>query len=114
MWSFETILQKIESEIANLSFEYPPQSLYEPIRYILSLGGKRIRPALALMACNMYSDTVEKAISPALGLEVFHNFILLHDDLMDEADKRRNKPTVHKVWNTKKASLSGDDMMIAG
>lgn len=113
MLSFETILQKIESEIASLSFDYPPQSLYEPIRYILSLGGKRIRPALTLMACNMYSDTVEKAVYPALGLEVFHNFTLLHDDLMDEADKRRNKPTVHKVWNANTAILSGDAMLIA-
>lgn len=113
MLSFNEILQKIENEISQLSFEYPPKSLYDPIEYILSLGGKRIRPALALMACNLYSENVDNVISPALGIEVFHNFTLLHDDLMDKADKRRNKPTVHKVWNDNTAILSGDAMLIA-
>lgn len=113
MLSFETILGKIENEIEKLQFDYPPKSLYEPIEYILSLGGKRIRPALVLMACNLYRDEVDEAIRPALGLEVFHNFTLLHDDLMDEADKRRNRPTVHKVWNANAAILSGDAMLIA-
>lgn len=113
MLSFNEILQKIETEITQLSFEYPPKSLYDPIGYILSLGGKRIRPALALMACNLYQDKVENVINPALGIEVFHNFTLLHDDLMDRADKRRNKPTVHKVWNDNTAILSGDAMLIA-
>ncbi|WP_455641055.1 polyprenyl synthetase family protein [Parabacteroides sp.] len=113
MLSFNEILQKIETEITQLSFEYPPKSLYDPIEYILSLGGKRIRPALALMACNLYQDKVENVINPALGIEVFHNFTLLHDDLMDRADKRRNKPTVHKVWNDNTAILSGDAMLIA-
>lgn len=113
MLSFNEILQKIENEVAQLSFEYPPKSLYDPIEYILSLGGKRIRPALTLMACNLYQDNVDKAINPALGIEVFHNFTLLHDDLMDKADKRRNKPTVHKVWNDNTAILSGDAMLIA-
>ena len=98
MFAFNDILQKIEQEITRLQFTYPPKSLYDPIEYILSLGGKRIRPALVLMA---------------LGLEVFHNFTLLHDDLMDDADKRRNKPTVHKVWNANTAILSGDAMLIA-
>ena len=113
MFSFNDILQKIEQEIAQLQFTYPPKSLYEPIEYILALGGKRIRPALTLMACNLYKEEIEAAIKPALGLEVFHNFTLLHDDLMDEADKRRNKPTVHKVWNANTAILSGDAMLIA-
>jgi geranylgeranyl diphosphate synthase type II len=113
MFSFNDILQKIEQEIAQLQFTYPPKSLYEPIEYILALGGKRICPALALMACNLYKEEIEAAIKPALGLEVFHNFTLLHDDLMDEADKRRNKPTVHKVWNANTAILSGDAMLIA-
>ena len=113
MFSFNDILQKIEQEIAQLQFTYPPKSLYEPIEYTLALGGKRIRPALALMACNLYNEEIEAAIKPALGLEVFHNFTLLHDDLMDEADKRRNKPTVHKVWNANTAILSGDAMLIA-
>lgn len=113
MYAFNEILQKIEQEITRLQFPHPPKSLYDPIEYILSLGGKRIRPALVLMACNLYKEDVEDAIKPALGLEVFHNFTLLHDDLMDEADKRRNKPTVHKVWNANTAILSGDAMLIA-
>ena len=113
MFAFNDILQKIEQEIAQLQFTYPPKSLYDPIEYILSLGGKRIRPAFVLMAYNLYKDELSQAVQPALGLEVFHNFTLLHDDLMDEADKRRNKPTVHKVWNANTAILSGDAMLIA-
>lgn len=113
MLSFNDILQQIEHGITQLQFTYPPKSLYDPIEYILSLGGKRIRPALVLMACNLYKEEIESALNPALGLEVFHNFTLLHDDLMDEADKRRNKPTVHKVWNANAAILSGDAMLIA-
>lgn len=113
MLSFKEIQEKIEREIGQLEFDCPPKSLYEPITYILSLGGKRIRPALVLMAYNLYREDVEKAIRPAIGLEVFHNFTLLHDDLMDQADKRRNKPTVHKVWNANTAILSGDAMLIA-
>lgn len=113
MLAYTDILQKIEQEITQLQFTYPPKSLYAPIEYILSLGGKRIRPALVLMACNLYKENVDNAMKPALGLEVFHNFTLLHDDLMDEADKRRNKPTVHKVWNPNTAILSGDAMQIA-
>ena len=113
MLSFKEIQEKIEREIGQLEFDCPPKSLYEPITYILSLGGKRIRPALVLMAYNLYREDVEKVIRPAIGLEVFHNFTLLHDDLMDQADKRRNKPTVHKVWNANTAILSGDAMLIA-
>ena len=105
MQTFDQLLQRIEQEIGQLQFDCPPQSLYEPIRYILSLGGKRIRPVLTLMACDLYGSDVRQAIPAALGLEVFHNFTLLHDDLMDEADKRRNKPTVHKVWNANAAIL---------
>ncbi|MDR3140859.1 MAG: polyprenyl synthetase family protein [Tannerellaceae bacterium] len=113
MLSFDEILQRIEQEVSCLPFNYPPDSLYAPIKYILSLGGKRIRPALALIACNIYKDTIDDAIAPALSLEVFHNFTLLHDDLMDQADKRRNNPTVHKLWNANTAILSGDAMVIA-
>ena len=99
--------------MAELRFTNPPHSLYEPIEYVLSLGGKRIRPALALMACDIYNNGIAPAMRPALGLEVFHNFTLLHDDLMDEADKRRGQPTVHKKWNANTAILSGDAMLIA-
>jgi geranylgeranyl diphosphate synthase type II len=113
MLSFDEILQRIEQEISRLHFNYSPGSLYAPIEYILSLGGKRIRPALTLIACNIYKDTIDDAITPALSLEVFHNFTLLHDDLMDQADKRRNNPTVHKLWNANTAILSGDAMVIA-
>ncbi|WP_080903598.1 polyprenyl synthetase family protein [Parabacteroides sp. Marseille-P3160] len=112
MLSFNEILQRIEKEIKNLRFEEPPRSLFRPIEYTLTLGGKRIRPAFTLIACNIYREDVEDAIYPALGLEVFHNFTLLHDDLMDEADKRRNKPTVHNKWNANTAILSGDAMLI--
>jgi geranylgeranyl diphosphate synthase type II len=113
MLSFSDILQRVEHEISRLRFDKSPNSLYDPIVYILSLGGKRIRPAFTLAACNVYSDTVEPSIAPALCLEVFHNFTLLHDDLMDQADKRRNKSTVHKLWNVNTAILSGDAMLIA-
>jgi geranylgeranyl diphosphate synthase type II len=113
MFSLNDILQRVENEISQLRFNKSPNSLYTPISYILSIGGKRIRPALTLIACNIYNDTIETAIAPALCLEVFHNFTLLHDDLMDQADRRRNKPTVHKVWNENTAILSGDAMLIA-
>lgn len=113
MLFFDDILQQVEREIELLEFNYPPKSLYDPIEYILALGGKRIRPALTLMACNLFQNDVRLALKPALGLEVFHNFTLLHDDLMDKADVRRKKPTVHKLWNENAAILSGDAMLIA-
>jgi geranylgeranyl diphosphate synthase type II len=113
MLSFEQILTKVETEISKIYFTEKPRSLFEPIEYTLSIGGKRIRPALTIMACNIYSENVEDAVKAALGLEVFHNFTLLHDDLMDEADKRRNQPTVHIKWNNNTAILSGDAMLIA-
>ncbi|MEZ5011036.1 MAG: polyprenyl synthetase family protein [Bacteroidales bacterium] len=87
-----------------------PPELYEPVKYILSSGGKRLRPVMCLMSCNIFSDKVEQAIMPAVGLEVFHNFTLVHDDIMDGAEMRRNSPTVHSKWNTSQAILSGDVM----
>lgn len=113
MFSFEQILQTVEKSIKNLQFESSPKSLFDPIEYILSLGGKRIRPAFMLMACNIYKESIDEAIMPALGMEVFHNFTLLHDDLMDEANMRRNQPTVHIKWNPNTAILSGDAMLIS-
>ena len=89
-----------------------PKHLYKPIEYILTIGGKRIRPALVLMGCNLFSPSVEHAIKPALALEVFHNFTLLHDDIMDKSDMRRGNLTVHKKWNQNIAILSGDAMSI--
>jgi len=112
MYSFEQILQIVESYIGQIKYIRRPQSLYLPVQYILSLGGKRIRPALMLMACNLYCEEVEKALQPAIGMELFHNFTLLHDDLMDKADKRRNQLTVHKKWDANTAILSGDAMLI--
>ena len=113
MVAFDEILRLIEQSIRGLVFNDPPKSLFEPVTYTLSLGGKRIRPALTLMAYNIYKEDVASALDVAMGLEVFHNFTLLHDDLMDEADMRRGQPTVHKVWDANTAILSGDAMLIA-
>lgn len=110
--ALDTILSIINKEIDAIQYSYNPKSLFEPISYILSIGGKRVRPALALMSYNLYKNDVEKAIPAALGVEVFHNFTLLHDDLMDRADVRRGKPTVHIKWSENRAILSGDAMLI--
>ncbi|MDR1675818.1 MAG: polyprenyl synthetase family protein [Tannerella sp.] len=112
MLSFEQILRMVETAIGEIRFEARPQSLFIPIEYTLSIGGKRIRPAFMLMACNLYGESVDKALKPALGMEVFHNFTLLHDDLMDGAIRRRHQPTVHEKWNPNTAILSGDAMLI--
>lgn len=89
-----------------------PENLYAPIKYVLKIGGKRLRSALCLMACEMFSGDYQQAIKPALALEIFHNFTLLHDDIMDDAPVRRNKTTVHKKWDSNIALLSGDAMSI--
>lgn len=112
IFSFEEVLGKINQSIENISYSHNPKSLFEPISYILALGGKRVRPALSLMSYNLYQNDVEKAMPTALAVEVFHNFTLLHDDLMDKADIRRGKPTVHIKWYDNLAILSGDAMLI--
>ena len=112
MKTIPELLELIENEIAELDLPEVPANLYEPIRYILEKGGKRLRPLLVLSTFSMFDDDVEKALKPAVGLEVFHNFTLLHDDIMDKADLRRNRPTVHKKWNENIAILSGDAAMI--
>ena len=89
-----------------------PRTLFDPARYILSLGGKRLRPLLTLMAVDLFGEEPEIALNPALAIEIFHNFSLLHDDLMDKSDMRRGNPTVHKKWNANSAILSGDAMVI--
>jgi geranylgeranyl diphosphate synthase type II len=89
-----------------------PVELYEPIEYIMSLGGKRLRPCLLLMACDLFGGDVKQAIQPALAIEVFHNFTLMHDDIMDKAPLRRGKQTVHEKWNANIAILAGDVMMV--
>ena len=110
-YPFATLLDKVNAHIESLDYAHEPMNLYEPVKYILSLGGKRIRPAMMLMAYNMYRDDVERILDPALALEIYHNFTLLHDDLMDHADVRRGKPTVHKRWDANTAILSGDVML---
>jgi len=112
MKSFEEITQLVSNELEQINWSRGPRGLYEPIRYVLSMGGKRIRPALTLMACNLFTEEVQPAINSALGLEIFHNFTLLHDDIMDRADVRRGQPTVHKKWDDNTAILSGDVMQI--
>lgn len=112
MISFRNCTGIIEKELHNLLLDNEPKELYEPIRYILSIGGKRIRPALVIMGCNLFSDNIEAAVNPAIAIEMFHNFTLLHDDIMDNAVVRRNKPTVHEKWNKNIALLSGDAMLI--
>lgn len=112
MYTVQELLEKINSYIQQQPIVRPPEGLYKPIEYILSLGGKRIRPVLTLMAYNLYKDDVSEACSPATALEIFHNYTLLHDDLMDNSDMRRGKPTVHKVWDDNTAILSGDAMLV--
>ena len=89
-----------------------PANLYEPIHYILQIGGKRLRPVLTLMTCDLFEGNVKQAYDAALAIEIFHNFTLVHDDIMDSAPIRRGKETVHKKWNVNTGILSGDAMMI--
>lgn len=112
MFTASQLLDKINTHVSELQFTRSPKGLYDPVKYVLSLGGKRIRPVLMLMAYNLYKENVEPAFSSATGIEVYHNYTLLHDDLMDRADKRRGKETVHKVWNDNAAILSGDAMLV--
>jgi geranylgeranyl diphosphate synthase type II len=107
----QLISEEIQREISRLK-EREPKNLYEPIAYTLAMGGKRLRPVMVLLACNLFTDKIEKAFPAALAIEVFHNFTLLHDDIMDQADVRRNSPTVHMKYNPNIAILSGDAMSI--
>lgn len=108
----ENMQQQLEAKLASLELDDHPQNLYDPIRYILSLGGKRLRPMLVLLGYGLKGDDFESALNPALAVEVFHNFTLMHDDIMDEAPLRRGQPTVHEKWNSTVAILSGDTMMV--
>jgi len=113
-FSYSQLVELVEKEIRTnslLSIRQPAQ-LYQPVQYILGIGGKRIRPALALMAANLYTDAITDFVPSAVALEVFHNFTLLHDDIMDNSDMRRGNPAVHKKWNSNVAILSGDAMAI--
>ncbi len=105
------MINKINAYINALPLDIEPKGLYEPIRYVLSLGGKRIRPVLMLMAYELWKDDSDTILPQAVALETYHNFTLLHDDVMDNADVRRGHPTVHKKWNENTAILSGDNML---
>ena len=106
------LLDLINIALEQVDLDKKPTKLYNPIRYVLSIGGKRIRPVLCLMACELFDDHIENAIKPALALEIFHNFTLLHDDIMDNAEKRRNEECVHIKWDENVAILSGDAMQL--
>jgi geranylgeranyl diphosphate synthase type II len=106
------LLPQIEKEIARQKFGRQPRSLYEPVRYMMKLGGKRLRPHLVCLAYGLYKKNVEKIIPLAVAVEAFHNFTLLHDDIMDKAPLRRGQPTVHEKWNANTAILSGDVMLV--
>lgn len=110
MYTYEELKEIVNRAIHNMSYEYDSDKLFEPVKYIMSQGGKRIRPVMTLMACNLFDDKVEKAILPAVGFEVFHNYTLVHDDIMDNSEMRRGALTVYKKWDTNQAILSGDVM----
>ena len=100
----------VNSSLVNLSYNMESERLIDPVKYVLSIGGKRLRPVLALMACNLFSDKIDEAVIPVTGLEIFHNFTLVHDDIMDKATVRRGFSTLHSKWNLNQAILSGDVM----
>jgi len=112
MYTSDELLSRVNAALAALPYDRQPHSLYEPIEYVLALGGKRIRPVLMLMGYNLFKDDPDRILMQALGLETYHNFTLLHDDLMDHADVRRGQPTVHRRWDANKAILSGDTMLV--
>ena len=112
MKSIQELSALVSDELDRIEYPKNPSLLYEPIDYILGLGGKRMRPILVLMAHQLFDKNIEKAFSPALAIEVFHNFTLLHDDIMDNAPLRRGQKTVHEKWNSNVAILSGDTMLV--
>ena len=112
MLTSKEILKKVNEFIDQLPYERKPQSLYDPIQYVLSIGGKRVRPVLMLLAYNMYKEDVESALYPAVAMETYHNYTLIHDDVMDRADIRRGEPTVAAKWGDNAAILSGDTMLV--
>lgn len=112
MKTADEILKMVNEFLDHLSYDRKPESLYEPIKYVLSMGGKRIRPTLMLLSYNLYKENPEDILMNACALETYHNYTLLHDDLMDNADMRRGHLTVHKKWNDNTAILSGDSMLV--
>ena len=112
MKTSEELYEKVNTFIDKLTYNREPKSLYDPIKYVLSLGGKRIRPVLMMLGYNLWKDDPERILMPAVAVETYHNYTLLHDDLMDNADKRRGHDTVHKKWDANTAILSGDAMLV--
>jgi len=112
LYNSDDILNKVNEALEALSYDRQPASLYAPVKYVLSMGGKRIRPVLMLLGYNLYKEEPTDIMMQALGLETYHNYTLLHDDLMDNADLRRGQETVHKRWNANTAILSGDSMLV--
>ena len=112
MYTSEELLKKVNEALDNLVYDRQPASLYDPIKYVLSIGGKRVRPVLTMLSYNLYKDDPLSIMPQAIGLETYHNFTLLHDDLMDHADMRRGHETVHKKWDANRAILSGDTMLL--
>lgn len=112
MINADQILKLVNDYLVQLPYDRRPASLYEPIHYVLSMGGKRIRPVLMLLSYNLFKEDPETILMPACALETYHNYTLLHDDLMDNADLRRGHETVHKKWNANTAILSGDSMLV--
>lgn len=112
MYNAPQLLEKVNAYIAALDYKRPPVGLYEPVEYTLALGGKRIRPVLMMMAYNIYKEEVDEVLPAAAAIETYHNYTLLHDDLMDKADLRRGKPTVYRKWDENTAILSGDTMLV--
>ena len=108
MYTIEELRNCIKAELDKQEYVEEPVSLFEPIKYIMEDGGKRLRPVLALLAYNLYRDDVEKILKSVIGIEIFHNYTLLHEDVMDDAELRRGRQTVHKKWNSNVAILSGD------
>ncbi len=111
-YSADVLLNKVNTFLDALPYNRKPVNIYAPVKYVLSMGGKRIRPVLMLLAYNLYKDDPERILMQAAGLETYHNYTLLHDDLMDNADIRRGHETVHKRWNANQAILSGDSMLV--
>ena len=112
MLKSEEVLSVVNEAIKSLPFNRQPASLYEPVKYVLSIGGKRMRPVLMLLAYNLFKENPQSILNQACALETYHNYTLLHDDLMDNADLRRGHETVHKRWNANTAILSGDSMLV--
>lgn len=114
MYSIQQLQNIIIKAIEGKTYPEEPAELYQPMQYMMNLGGKRLRPALLLMGCDAFGGDIYQAINPAIAIEVFHNFTLMHDDIMDNAPLRRGKTTVHEKWNSSVGILSGDAMLVEG